>query len=223
MHHMYSQLFTETNVAEGRMNLRIASWRFGTMSLAQANMVSLLPLIISGLCLDFTLQHLHTTWYLMYIDEKEMMQWCWDGNPEELNFSYSTHIILFPSRCNDSVILTCISVILILRGCSDSELDCRLNVTIMSVKFCQQTSLTIAVDRQGSWLGTRRGLWGRCDNQQQMCCRPSLLLRVSYQLTGSARLRNLGNFVRLALIRRVASRVGILCAFNIGSAWGHKR
>ena len=57
-----SQLFTETNVAEGRMNLRIASWRFGTMSLAHANMVSLLPLIISGLCLDFTLLHLHTTW-----------------------------------------------------------------------------------------------------------------------------------------------------------------
>ena len=71
MHHMYSQLFTETNVAEGRMNLRIASWRFGTMSLAQANMVSLLPLIINGLCLDFTLLHLHTTWYLMYIDERK--------------------------------------------------------------------------------------------------------------------------------------------------------
>ena len=60
MHHISSQLFTETNVAEGRMNLCIASWRFGTMSLAHANIVSLLPLIVSGLCLDFTLLHLHT-------------------------------------------------------------------------------------------------------------------------------------------------------------------
>ena len=41
MHHMISQLFTETIVAEGRVNLYIASWRFGTMSLAHANSVSL--------------------------------------------------------------------------------------------------------------------------------------------------------------------------------------
>ena len=60
MHHISSQLFTETNVAEGRMNLCIASWRFGTILLAHANIVSLLPLIVSGLCLDFTLLHLHT-------------------------------------------------------------------------------------------------------------------------------------------------------------------
>ena len=48
------------------------------------------------------------------------------------------------------------------------------------------------------------GLWGGYDDQQHVCCRPSWLLRVSYQLTGSARLRNLGNFVWLTLIRRVA-------------------
>jgi len=48
------------------------------------------------------------------------------------------------------------------------------------------------------------GLWGGYDDQQHVYCRPSWLLRVSYQLTGSARLRNLGNFVGLTLIRRVA-------------------
>ena len=160
----------------------------------------------------------------MYMDEKK---WC-DGAEMATRRSSTSHIARI-SYCFLLVVTIPLFwhayrlLILILRGCSDSELDCHLKVTIMSVKFCQQTSLTIAVDRQGSWLGTRRGLWGRCDNQQQMCCRPSLLLRVSYQLTGSARLRNLGNFVRLALIRRVASRDGIMCAFNIGSAWEHKR
>ena len=69
--------------------------------------------------------------------------------------------------------------------------------------ICQKfDNLTFFMARVRVWAHV--GLWGGYDDQQHVYCRPSWLLRVSYQLTGSARLRNLGNFVRLTLIRRVA-------------------
>ena len=99
MHHMSSQLFTETIVAEARMISCIASWRYSNYVFSPSYIVS--PMLLSSVAcvLYFTLLHLHTHLAADVLDknEKERCDGAEIANPEgERTFS-CTHLILFSS------------------------------------------------------------------------------------------------------------------------------